>query len=83
MYGFAKTKLRLTDKLENRALRADAVDSIACGYLAAVVVAGLLTQFFVNGWWVDGVSSLALVPFLLQEAKEAWRGDNDDDYLSN
>jgi divalent metal cation (Fe/Co/Zn/Cd) transporter len=55
MYGFAKTKLRLTDKLESRALRADAVESIACGYLAAVVVvvAGLLTQFFVNGWWVD------------------------------
>ena len=77
MYAFAKAKLRLADELDSSALRSDAVESIACGYLSAVVVAGLIVQFFVNAWWVDSVIALILVPFLLREAKEAWQGEDE------
>lgn len=77
MYAFAKAKLRLADELDSSALRSDAVESIACGYLSAVVVAGLIVQFFVNAWWIDGASALVLVPFLLREAKEAWQGEDE------
>jgi divalent metal cation (Fe/Co/Zn/Cd) transporter len=79
MYVLAKAKLRLADALESVALRTDAVESIACCYLAAVVVAGLVLQFFANAWWVDGLSAFALVPFLLREAGEAWQTESDDD----
>ncbi len=80
MYGLARAKLRLADALRSGAFRADAVESIACGYLSAIVVIGLAVQFFVNAWWVDGVTALILVPFLLREAKEAWQGEDDDDH---
>jgi divalent metal cation (Fe/Co/Zn/Cd) transporter len=78
MYGLAKAKLRLTDALGSGALRADTAESIACCYLSAVVVIGLVVQYFLEAWWIDGVSALALVPFLLREAKEAWEGDHKD-----
>ncbi len=82
MYALAKANLRLTDALRSGALRADTAESIACCYFSAVVVVGLAAQYFVKAWWVDGVSALALVPFLLREAKGAWEGDDDQDSLT-
>jgi divalent metal cation (Fe/Co/Zn/Cd) transporter len=78
MYKLAKAKLRLADALQSTALLSDAVESVACGYLSAIVVAGLVVQFFLNAWWIDAVSALALVPFLLREAREAWRGETEE-----
>ena len=49
------------------------MESLTCGYLSAVVVVALLVQLFVGAWWVSGASALVLVPFLLREAREAWR----------
>jgi divalent metal cation (Fe/Co/Zn/Cd) transporter len=71
MYGLARAKLRLADSLQSGALRADAVESIACGYLSAVVVIGLAALLFVNARSVDGITALVLVPFLLRETDEA------------
>jgi divalent metal cation (Fe/Co/Zn/Cd) transporter len=76
MYGLARSKLGAADRLGSWALRADAMESIACGYLSAVVVIGLLAQLFVGVWWIDPVSALVLVPFLWREAREAWTGDD-------
>jgi divalent metal cation (Fe/Co/Zn/Cd) transporter len=76
MYGLAKNKLRLADRLGSRALRADAMESLTCGYLSVVVVIALLAQWFVEAWWVSGASALALVPLLLRDAREAWRQDH-------
>jgi divalent metal cation (Fe/Co/Zn/Cd) transporter len=77
MVALATAKRRLADALGSPALRADAAESIACIYLSAVVVIGLLAQRMIGAWWIDGVSSLALTPFLVREAHEAWRGDDD------
>lgn len=44
MYALANNKLRITDRLGSRALRADAMESLTCGYLSVVVVAALPTQ---------------------------------------
>jgi len=38
------------DQIDSRALRADAVESITCGYLSGTVVLGLVFQFFMPGW---------------------------------
>jgi divalent metal cation (Fe/Co/Zn/Cd) transporter len=76
MYGLAKNKLRIADRLGSRALRADAMESLTCGYLSVVVVVALLTQLLVGAWWVSGASALVLVPFLVREAREAWQQEH-------
>ena len=70
----AKAKLRIADQIQSRALRADAMETLTCGYLAWVLLAGLLTNAFAHLWWIDSVASLAIVPLLLREAKEAFSG---------
>jgi len=77
MAGLAARKRRLADALDSGALRADAAESIACLYLSAVVLVGLVAQWAFGAWWIDGASALALTPFLLKEAREAWQGDDD------
>lgn len=76
MYALAKAKIRVADGLDSRALKADAAESLTCGYLSAVVVVGLLADLALKGWWVDGVTSLAIVYFLVKEGREAWSGDD-------
>ena len=75
MYFLLRGKLRLVDAVGSRALRADAVESITCGWLAFVVVAGLVTQFAINAWWLDPLAALAIVWFLIREGREAWKGE--------
>jgi divalent metal cation (Fe/Co/Zn/Cd) transporter len=75
MYGLAREKLRLADRLGSRALRIDAVESIACLYLSVVIVIGLVAQLLFGAWWIDGVTALALVYFLVKEGREAWQGE--------
>lgn len=77
MYALAKAKGRIADAIGSAALRTDAAESIACGYLSGVVVIGLLAQWAIGAWWVDSVSALALTPFLIKEAREAWEGEED------
>lgn len=75
MYILAKSKLRMAGRLGSGALRADAVESLTCGYLSVVVFVALLAQLLLGAWWLSGASALVLVPFLLREAREAWEGD--------
>lgn len=75
MYFLARRKLKVAEAIGSRALRADAVESITCGYLAVVVVIGLMAELLTGFWWVDAVTSLAIVWFLVKEGREAWEGE--------
>ncbi|MBS0278106.1 MAG: cation transporter [Proteobacteria bacterium] len=75
MYFLSKRKLTLAERLGSRALRADAFEGIACGWLSFAVVVGLVAQLIFADWWVDPVASLAIVYFLVKEGREAWEGD--------
>lgn len=75
MWWLARRKLATADELGSSALRTDAAESIACGYLSAAIVVGLLAQLLLGAWWVDAATSLAIVYFLVKEGREAWRGD--------
>ena len=75
MYFLSRRKLRLAEALGSGALRADAIESITCGWLSLVVVAGLVTQLLIGAWWVDSVTSLGIVWFLVREGKEAWEAE--------
>ena len=75
MYFLSRRKLRLAEALGSGALRADAIESITCAWLSLVVVAGLVTQLLIGAWWVDSVTSLGIVWFLVREGKEAWEAE--------
>lgn len=79
MWWLATAKIRTADQIGSRALRADAVESITCGYLSGVVLIGLIVQLLMPGWWwVDSLAALAIVVLLVKEAREAWRGEDRD-----
>jgi divalent metal cation (Fe/Co/Zn/Cd) transporter len=75
MYFLSRRKLQVASWLDSRALRTDAVESITCGWLALVVVGALVTQFFIDAWWIDPLASLGVVWFVIREGREAWEGD--------
>ncbi len=75
MYLLARRKLAVAQQLGSRALRADAIESITCGWLSFVVVLGLVAQLALGAWWIDSLASLAIVYFLIKEGREAWEGD--------
>jgi divalent metal cation (Fe/Co/Zn/Cd) transporter len=75
MYWLSRAKLRVAEKLGSPALRADAIEAVACGWLSFVVVIGLVAQLLLRAWWLDAVTSVVIVYFLVREGREAWKGD--------
>jgi divalent metal cation (Fe/Co/Zn/Cd) transporter len=71
----AAYKLKVAARLNSRALRADAIESITCGYLSIVLMVGLAATRILGWWWLDSVAALALIPFLIKEARAAVRGE--------
>jgi len=66
---------RVAARLNSRALRADAVESIVCGYLSIVLIVGLAATRILGWWWLDSVAALALIPFIIKEARAAISGE--------
>jgi len=75
----ADYKLKVAARLNSRALRADAVESITCGYLSIVLMIGLAATWLLGWWWLDSIAALALIPFLIKEAHAAVGGGCDCD----
>jgi divalent metal cation (Fe/Co/Zn/Cd) transporter len=76
MYLLARGKLVVAEQRGSRALRADAVEAIACGWLSFIVLVGLLAQLAIDAWWIDSVTSLAILWLLVKEGREAWTGED-------
>jgi divalent metal cation (Fe/Co/Zn/Cd) transporter len=72
MRYLALRKIAVAEKIGSRALRADAMEAVTCGWLSLVVVVSLAAQWVFGAWWIDGVGSLAIVWFLVKEGREAW-----------
>jgi len=75
MYLLARRKRAVAARLGSRALRADAIEAVACGWLSFVVVLGLLAQLAIGAWWIDSVTSVAILWLLIKEGREAWAGE--------
>jgi len=71
----ASLKRQLAQKMNNRALAADATQSATCAYLAGVTLAGLAINAFWHIRWIDSAAALAAVPILVVEGRKAWRGE--------
>lgn len=72
----AMLKRRQAHALDNRALAADATQSAACAWLAAVTLAGLAMNALWRVSWVDSAAAILAVPILIVEARRTWRGDS-------
>jgi divalent metal cation (Fe/Co/Zn/Cd) transporter len=68
-------KLKVAARLNSGALRADAIEAIVCGYLSIVLMVGLAATRILGWWWLDSVAALALIPFLIKEARAALEGE--------
>ena len=71
----AKAKLRAAGEIDSRALRADAMETLTCGYLSWILLAGLALNAVTHWWWIDSIASLAIVPLLIREGWEAISGE--------
>jgi divalent metal cation (Fe/Co/Zn/Cd) transporter len=72
MPWLASQKRKLATQLASASLWADAAESALCGYLSLIALAGLLANAFFHLPWADPVAALALVPFIVNEAREAF-----------
>ena len=69
-------KRKQAQRINNRALAADATQSATCAYLAAVTLVGLAAFAIWQIRWVDTIAALAAVPLILVEGRRAWRGES-------
>ena len=72
-------KLRTAAALQSGALRADAYETIACSWLSLTTLIGLILNALFGLWWADPVAALAIVPLIIREGLEGWRGEHDED----
>jgi divalent metal cation (Fe/Co/Zn/Cd) transporter len=68
----ARSKERVGEAMDSRAVLADSAETWACVYLSAVVLAGLALNALFDWWWADPVAALAVVGFLVKEGWEAF-----------
>jgi divalent metal cation (Fe/Co/Zn/Cd) transporter len=63
-------KLRAAGEIGSGALRAEAKETLACSYLSATLLLGLVANAAAGWWWADPAAALAMVPWLVKEARE-------------
>jgi len=73
MTGLFWEKSQIAKKLDSRALRAEAVESLMCDLQDLTVLVGLGLNALFGWWWADPVAALFLLPFLLKEGWESIR----------
>lgn len=73
MPWLARKKRELAAIGSSAALRADAVESSLCGYLAWIALAGLALNAVWKKPWADPVAALVLVPIIVREGWVAIR----------
>ncbi len=75
MPGLYLAKRRVARELRSASIRADGIQTLACWWLSLATFAGLALNAALGWAWADPVAGLLLVPFILKEARSAWRGE--------
>src|SRR5580704_4031577 len=73
MPWLASRKRQLAAITSSAALKADAVESALCAYMAWIALAGLAVNAIWSKSWADPIAALALTPLILREGWEAIR----------
>ncbi len=79
MPWLARQKRKVAASLESRALESDSRQTSLCAYLSAILLGGLILNAALGWWWADPVAAFAMVPIILNEAREALRGERCED----
>lgn len=75
MPGLFLAKRRVARELNSAAVRADGIQTLACWWLSLGTFAGLAMNAWLGWAWADPVAGLVLVPFIVKEARSAWKGE--------
>jgi divalent metal cation (Fe/Co/Zn/Cd) transporter len=75
MPAISLLKLRAAAARQVPSLAAEARETIACSYLSFTLLLGLLANYLFGVWWLDPVTALLLVPWLIREGLEGVRGE--------
>jgi divalent metal cation (Fe/Co/Zn/Cd) transporter len=67
----AAYKKKIASEINSRALRADALETLACSYLSLTLLLGLGANALLGWWWADPIAALMMVYFLIKEGWEA------------
>jgi divalent metal cation (Fe/Co/Zn/Cd) transporter len=68
-------KRRLGRRLGSSATAGEGAQNLLCAYLAAAVLAGLVTNALWGWWWLDAIAGLAVAGAAVREGIEAWQGE--------
>jgi divalent metal cation (Fe/Co/Zn/Cd) transporter len=82
MPSLGRRKRQLSIISSSSSLRADAAQSSICAYMSWIALAGLLLNSVVHIPWADPVAAIGLLPFVLKEANESFKGHSCHDCLS-
>lgn len=74
MPWLGRRKRQLAATFNSSSLRADAAQSSICAYMSWIALAGLLLNALAHVPWADPVAAIALLPFVISEAKESKKG---------
>ncbi len=72
-------KLRIAAKGNLRSIAIEAKETVACSALSLTLLIGLVANAALGWWWLDAVTALLLVPWLLREGLEGIRGEECED----
>ena len=68
-------KMRIATRMQSRALRAEAIESLFCDLQDVAVLLGIGLNALVGWWWADPVAGLLLIPFFIKEGRENFSDD--------
>ena len=74
-------KLRIAAMGNLQSVAIEAKETIACSYLSLTLLVGLVANAALGWWWLDAVTALLLVPWLIREGLEGIRGEDELDEM--
>jgi cation diffusion facilitator family transporter len=75
MAALYAAKRRVARELNSATVRADGIQSLACCWLGVATFVGLALHALLGWSWADPAAGLALIPIIVKEAREAWKGE--------
>ena len=73
----SRAKRRIGGRLRSPAMHADAKQADFCAYLAAILLGGLLLNYWFHWWWADPLAAMAMAVIIGNEGVNASTGQGD------
>jgi divalent metal cation (Fe/Co/Zn/Cd) transporter len=79
MPALALAKREVAEKMQSRAMRAEAKQTSLCAYLSVIALTGVALNAGFGWWWADPVAALGMVPIIVSEGIVGLRAEADAD----